>query len=126
MLERLESCKMWLRRKVLNITWSDKVCKEEVLRHVGEERAIISVINRRQRVCWLGHTLRHGDLVPLVIEGRIIGKRPPGRPGVGMLDRVKDGSPYIVIKRLALEEGPACGQNTHTHVQLPWYMKGNC
>ena len=43
-----------------------------------------------------------------------------------MLDRVKDGSPYIVIKRLALEEGPACGQNTHTHVQLPWYMKGNC
>lgn len=45
-----------IRRKVLNITWSDKVCKEEVLRHVGEERAIILVINRRQRV-WLGHTL---------------------------------------------------------------------
>ena len=50
MLERLESCKMWLRRKVLNITWSDKVCKEEVLRHVGEERTMISVIKRRQRV----------------------------------------------------------------------------
>ena len=40
---------MWLSRKVLNISWSDKVCNEEVLRHVGEERAIISVINRRQR-----------------------------------------------------------------------------
>ena len=62
------------------------------MRRVGEERAVISVINRRQRV-WLGHTLRHGDLVPLVIEGRIIGKGPPGRPRVGMLDRVKDGSP---------------------------------
>ena len=34
---------MWLWRKVLNITWSDKVCNEEVLRRVGEERAIISV-----------------------------------------------------------------------------------
>ena len=99
----LKSYKMLLRRKVLNITWSDKVCKEKVLRHVGEERAIISVINRRQRVCWLGYTLRHGDLVPLVIEGRIIGKRPPGRPGVGMLDRVKDGSPYVAVKRLALD-----------------------
>ena len=64
---RLESCEIWLSRKVLNITWSDKVCNEEVLRRVGEERAIISVINRRQKVC-LGHTLRHGDLVPLVIE----------------------------------------------------------
>ena len=62
----------------LNITWSDKVCSEEVLRRVGEER-VISFINRRQRV-WLGHTLIHGDRVPLVIEGRIPGKRPPGRP----------------------------------------------
>ena len=93
---------MWLWRKVLNITWSDKVCNEEVLRRVGEERAIISVINRRQRV-WLGQTLRHGDHVPLVIEGRIPGKRPPGRPRAGMLDRVKDGSSYVAVKMFALD-----------------------
>ena len=74
MLERLENCKMWLRRKVVNITWSDKVCKEEVLRHGGEERAIISVIKRRQRV-QLGHNLRLGDLVLLVIEGRMRGSK---------------------------------------------------
>ena len=88
---------MWVWGKVLNMTWSDKVCNEEVLRPDGEERAIISVINRRQRV-WLGQTLRHGDLVPLVIEGRIIEKRPPGRPRAGMLDRVKDDSPYVTVK----------------------------
>ena len=41
--------------------------------------------------------------VPLVIEGRIIGKRPAGRPRVGMLDRVKNGSPYQAVKRLALD-----------------------
>ena len=29
----------------------------------------------------------------VLIEGRIIGKRLPERPQVGMLDRVKDGSP---------------------------------
>ena len=56
-----QSCEMFW-RKVSRISWSDKVCNEEVLRRVVEERAIISVINRRQRV-WLGHTLRHGDLV---------------------------------------------------------------
>ena len=83
---------MWLWIKALNISWSDKVYNEEVLRRVGEDREIISVINRRQRV-WFGHTLRHGGLVPLVNEGRIIGKRPPGRPQAGMLDRVKDGCP---------------------------------
>ena len=92
-------------RKVLNITWSDKDCNEEVSRCVGEERAIISVINRRQRV-WLGQTLRHGDHFPLVIEGRMPGKRPPGRPRAGMLDRVKDGSSYVAVKRRALDPEP--------------------
>ena len=69
---------MWLWRKILNISWSDKVRNEEVLimRRDGEDRAIMSVINRRQRD-WLGYTLLFGDLVPLLIEGRIIGKRPP-------------------------------------------------
>lgn len=74
---------MWIWRKVLNISWSDKVCNEEVLRCVGKERAIISVINERRRV-WLGHTLQHSDLVPLVIEGRVIGKRSAGGPRAGM------------------------------------------
>ena len=35
------------------VSWSNKVCNEEVLRRVGEARAIIArVINRRQRVAW--------------------------------------------------------------------------
>ena len=93
---------MWLWRKVLNITWSDKVCNEEVLRLVGEERAIISVINRRQRV-WLGQILLDGDHVLLVIEGRIPGKRPPGRLPAGILAKVKDGSSYVAVKRRALD-----------------------
>ena len=63
------------------------------MRCFGEERAFISVINRRQRV-WLGHTPQHGDLISSVIyEGRKIGMRPLGRPRMGMLDRVKNGDP---------------------------------
>ena len=42
-------------------------------------------------------------LIPLVTEGRIIGKRPPGRPRVGMLYRVQNGSPYVAVKRRALD-----------------------
>ena len=118
-VRRLENCEMWLWRKVLNITWSDKVCNKEVLRRACEVRAIIPVINRRQRVL-LGHTLRHDDLVPLVIEGRIIGKRPPGRPRVGMLDRAKDGSPYVssgqeARLRSIRKDLPVGRTHTHTH-----------
>ena len=48
---------------------------------------------------WLGLAY----LVAFVIEGRIIGKRPPGRPRVEMLDRVKGGGPYVAVKRRALD-----------------------
>ena len=34
---------MWLWMKALNISWSDKVYNEEVLRCVGEDREIISL-----------------------------------------------------------------------------------
>ena len=93
---------MWLWRKVLNISWSDKVCNEELLRRIGGERTIISVLNIRHRV-WLGHTLRHGNVVPLVIKGVMIGKRPHERPRAGMLDRVKDGGPYVAVKMRAVD-----------------------
>ena len=68
----------------------------------------------------LNQPLRHCELVPLVIKGRTIGKSPPGRPRVGTLDRVKDGGPFVAVKRRALnwnyKEGLAFGKNTHTHL----------
>ena len=50
---------------------------------------------------WPGCALQHGDLVPIVIEGRIKEKGLPGRPQAAMLDRVKDNSSYVVVKRHA-------------------------
>ena len=41
---RLESCEMWLLRKMFGILWSDKISNEEVLRRVGEERTLIEII----------------------------------------------------------------------------------
>ena len=77
------------------------------MRCFGEERAFISVINRRQRV-WLGHTPQHGDLIPSVIyEGKKIGMRSLARPRMGMLDRVKDGSSYVAFKGSALDQEPS-------------------
>ena len=73
---------------------------------------------------WLGHTLSHGDLVPLAIEGRIIGKGPPGRPRVGMLDRVKDArqplcnGQEVRLRTRTIRKDLPVGRthaNTHTH-----------
>ena len=58
---------MWLSRKILNVSWSNKVTNDEVLRRVDEEKSIISIIKKGQRA-WLGHTLRNGDLLHLAIK----------------------------------------------------------
>ena len=60
-----------------------------------------------------------GDPVPLVIEGRIIGTRPLGTPRAGRLDRVRDGDPYVAVKRYALDRQQRKDlpvSRTHTHI----------
>ncbi|KAG7494822.1 hypothetical protein JOB18_038345 [Solea senegalensis] len=96
-ISRIESCEMWLWRKTMKILWSDKVSNEVVLRRI--ERSLVDTIRRRQKA-WLGHTLRHRELLVLMLEGRVEGKRPPGRRRCGILDDVKrvEGS-YERVKR---------------------------
>ena len=69
---RLESCNMWQ-----GISWADKVCNKEVLTRVGKRQQVLDIIRNRQRK-WIGHTLRHGDQMTIVMEGRIQDKRHPG------------------------------------------------
>ena len=54
----MEEINLWSRWKI----HGKKLTKKLLLRRVGEEKAIISVIHRRQRV-WLGHSIRRVDLV---------------------------------------------------------------
>ena len=93
---------MWLRRKILNISSTEKVSNDEILWRVNEDRAIIPSINKRQRT-WLGHTLRHGNLLPLIIERKVEGMRPLGRSRTGILDRIKNNSSYQCVKKRARE-----------------------
>ena len=49
---------------------------------------------------WIGNVLRGEGLLKEVVEGKMEGKRPRGRPRKGMLDELKKGS-YIDMKRRA-------------------------
>ena len=47
---------------------------------------------------WIGHAVRGDGLMKLVLEGRMVGKRPRGRPRMGMIDYVLDET-YGDMKR---------------------------
>src|SRR6476619_5642736 len=85
---------------------------------MNEKRSLIKTIWDRQKN-WIGHVVRGGGLMKLVLEGRMQGKRPRGMPRMGMIDDVVDET-YGDMKRKAETErigefgsqGPALRQRT--------------
>ena len=76
-----------------------------VLTRVGERQQVVDIIRNRQRR-WLGHTLGHGDILTIVMERRIKGKRPPGRLRIGR-QKYKDfyknnGNPDKKLKKIIM------------------------
>ena len=53
-MKRLESCEMWIWRRMENISWGERITNEEVLRRVGEKRSLIDFIWKK-KARWLGH-----------------------------------------------------------------------
>ena len=98
--KRVEALELWIWRRMEKISYTEHKTNEEVLARVEERRLILeTILNRKKK--WIGHVLRHDNLMKLVIEGRMEGKRGRGRKRFGMLDDIKNGEEYVVMKRRA-------------------------
>jgi len=95
--ERLEAFEMWIWRRMLKISWVDKVLKAEVLQKVQENKSIFDTVQHR-KFRWIGHMLRHDSLLRDIIQGRIKGKATRGRKRLQMLRNVISKS-YEDLKR---------------------------
>jgi len=60
------------------VKWKHKKTNAEVLNLVKEKKSLLSDIRKRKRN-WIGHILRHENMLRTVLEGRMKGKRPRGR-----------------------------------------------
>ena len=81
------------------ISWMERILNEVVLGRVGVERELINMLKCRKKRC-IGHVLRGDGLLKEVIEGRMEGNKPIGRPRLGMLDDLITAS-YVDMKRKA-------------------------
>ena len=77
-MNRIEAVEMWFLRRILGISWKEKVRNEEVLKRAGTKRELIEMIRKRQ-LSFLGHVYRKDDIERTVLTGRIDGKRDRGR-----------------------------------------------
>ena len=106
---RLEAFEMWCYRRILKISWRDRVTNEEVLRRVGEKRKLYQSISRR-KLKFAGHVMRGsgGEMIKNIIEGSVEGKRSRGRQRKTWMDDIKEWmgeSNYGLVKR-RMEDKP--------------------
>src|SRR5437899_12913092 len=90
---------MRLWRRMEKVCRKDRIPNEIVLERVGVERELINMLRNRKKRS-IGHVLRGDGLLKEVIEGRMEGNKPRGRPRLGMLDDLITVS-YVDMKRKA-------------------------
>ena len=102
LLSRLDAFDMWLYRRVLKISWTEKITNEEVLSRMGTDREIVRQFNTR-KLQYLGHLIRHKTTQLQLIEGQIEGRRSRGRPRNTWTTDITTtkGMKYYQLKRAA-------------------------
>ena len=79
LLSRPDAFEMWVYRRVLKISWTEKITNEEVLRRMGTGREIVRQFKTRE-LHYLEHLIRHNSSHIQLIEGKIEGRISRGRP----------------------------------------------
>ena len=98
---------MWCYRRMLKISWKDKVSNNEVLQRIQSKMHFRKQMQKR-KMEYAGHVMRgsSGQIHLYILEGKVAGKRPVGRPrltwmnDIVSLSKIKN---YEQIKRKAAD-----------------------
>ena len=79
MAKRLSAFEMWTYRRMLKISWTDKITNEEVLDRINVETRLLAKIQSK-KLKYFGHIIRHDSLQRTILDGKVNGTRGRGRP----------------------------------------------
>jgi len=88
--DKLKAFEMWVWRRMEKVSWKGKKTNAEMLAFVREkrERGLVKSVTKRKKN-WIGNVVRGNSLLKNVIEGRMVGKKPRGRPRMGTIDDLR-------------------------------------
>ncbi|KAL1447598.1 hypothetical protein WDU94_009869 [Cyamophila willieti] len=89
--DRLEAFEMWLYRRMLKISWKDKVTNTEVLNRMKKGKEILKTIKIR-KLQYLGHVMRNENrylLLQKILQGKVEGRRGRGRRRISWLKNLR-------------------------------------
>lgn len=80
--KKLEALEMWVYRRMLKISWKDKIRNEVVLQRMNitslKHRLFFKI--QKKKLGYFGHIIRHNTLQRALLDGRVEGRRGRGRP----------------------------------------------
>ena len=102
---RINAFEQWCYRRMLKISWKDKITNMEVLNRMSTTMHFWRDMKKR-KLEFAGHVLRgsSGKTHLYILEGKVEGKRPRGRPRLTWTDDLVEWTgidTYEKIKRMA-------------------------
>ena len=88
---------MWFYRRMLKISWVEKVTNDEVLNRVQKERQLLQRIAHGQNK-FLGHIIRKEAIEDLCLNGKVPGKKARGGQRLHFLKQ-KNANARTIIDR---------------------------
>ena len=67
-------------RKLLRISWTEKVTNEKVLERIGIQTPMLPQTMKKLKLKYFGHIQRHETLEKHILEAKVDGRRGRGRP----------------------------------------------
>ena len=97
----IEATEMWFFRRMLRVSYKDKISNETILLMSDSNRSIVNRIRTRQ-ARFLGHVMRRKGLEHLLVTGSLCGKKDKGRPRLRLLDGLARWCGMDRVKRTTL------------------------
>ncbi|CAH2267750.1 jg15167 [Pararge aegeria aegeria] len=91
MSRKLEAFEMWVYRRMLKISWTDRVRNSTVLQRMGKVPEVLLTIKKR-KLEYFGHVMRNTkkyELLQLIVQGKVAGRRRPGRRRISWLKNLR-------------------------------------
>ncbi len=103
--DRLQAFELWCYCKMLGISWKGKVSNAGVLEQMNLVECLLVDTSIERKKSWLKQVLIVKEsLVQVIIEGRMLGKRGPGRKCIHRLvDSLQQDCSYTELKHKMIE-----------------------
>jgi hypothetical protein len=72
--KQLEATEVWSWRRMLKVSWTETISKEDILKQVNEKMRLVVKLRKKQSR-FLGHILKKGNLENIETAGKVIGRQ---------------------------------------------------